>query len=309
MLWMICSKSHYQSVTNLVSFRTKKKSTVGKKSRATKTDYMINGEWLLMGTSKMNDFFGDEDTMSDQQRAWRSVLCRTSLNGLIFSAAKCADIAQNGNMQIMDSLNTIIQVQLHRIQESGMGQDEDIDLKETESTECADDGPFECLTFKVNQSVEKYQKFAEDHGVKISESDKSVKKKVIKGQCQDHRHWVSDETLKEELKQYLSHNERRDRWDDDANAKLDKWGGVTQKGGMFVSAHPAMRGEYFMMKILCRKRLRRTLVGTKDYDGGIRCDSECGYECYRCKKQWTVLGVKGRVSHQGRCRKAMKINK
>ena len=83
MLSMICSKSHYQSVTNLVSFRTKKKSTVGKKSRATKTDYMINGEWLLMGTSKMNDFFGDEDTMSDQQRAWRSVLCRTSLNGLI----------------------------------------------------------------------------------------------------------------------------------------------------------------------------------------------------------------------------------
>ena len=259
--------------------------------------------------------FFDDKTLSDKQKAWGSVLCRTTMRGMILSAAKCVDIiyiAQNGNVQIIENLKKIVQVQLHRIRSSKKEQDEeeeDVDMKLATECELRNIGDFDCLTFKVNQSVEEYSKFAEDHGVNISRSKLHEKKKcsVIKGKCSKHTEWTSDESLKQKLMQYVSSkNGKTGIWDDDKNELLDQWGDIKEKCGLLTSAHPAMRGEYFQSITYCRARLRRILAGTLQYPGGLRCDYECGYECFRCKKQWSIYSAGSRSMHQHRCKKNKK---
>merc|ERR1712154_462060 len=108
-------------------------------------------------------------------------------------------------------------------------------MKQATECELRDIGRFECLTFKVNQSVEEYHQFAEDHGVKISRSKLDEKKKcsVIKGKCSRHTEWTSDESLKEKLMQYISSKNRESGiWDDDKNELLDQWGGIKKKCGL-----------------------------------------------------------------------------
>ena len=100
----------------------------------------------------MNGFF-DVKTLSDEQKAWGSVLCRTTMSGMILSAAKCVDIiyiAQNGNEQIIENLKKIVQVQLHRIRSSKKEQDEeekDADMKQATECELRNIGDFDCLKF------------------------------------------------------------------------------------------------------------------------------------------------------------------